>query len=412
MIRGRVALAAAALLIATAAEAHLNSPDVYLEESAGPWPVVIVLAAPPAVPGEARLEVRVADAAADPSVRVRVQEIPPEGETAAPGWREAKPSRADASLFVAPMPIMTYGIWHARVEISGARGTGAVELPFAAKLPSTGAMETRLAVTLAALTLVLLVSFWWIVRALVVDARRGVPRRGRAAWLVPSIATALFVATLAAHMFSWYAIHESLRRRTFRGVRGEARVAGGPATAGRRASIELAVRDGRGDPVEDGALDHGKAMHLIVTRSPDMSYFLHAHPRATGPGTFSFSLTAPRPGAYVYFADVLRPTGVTDTVTGTLDVGEGVPSSAAVLDDPDDAEASAPPVGGATGMVSGAGGGFTMRRLDAGGPFPTRTLQDLAFELDAPDGRPVAALQPYMGTVSYTHLTLPTNREV
>ncbi|HZN53916.1 MAG TPA: hypothetical protein VFB67_01220, partial [Candidatus Polarisedimenticolaceae bacterium] len=347
------------------------------------------------------VEVRVDGAAADPTVRVRLQEIPPEGEHAAPGFRVAEPSRADGTLFVAPMPIMTFGTWRARIEISGARGTGFIELPFAARVPTSGTMETRLAVMLAALTLFLLVSFWWIVRALVVDARGARGVRGTASWLVPSIATLCFLATVGAHTFSWYEIHQSLRRRSLRGLRGEIRVSGGELEAGRRAVLDLEVLDPRGEPLDDAVPDHGKAMHLIVTRAPDMTYFLHAHPRPAGKGSFTFSLTAPQPGRYVYFADVLRPSGITDTVTGSIEVAEGGIGTVATLDDPDDADAIVPPMGRATGAVADAGDGFTMRRLDGGGTLPVKTLQDLAFELVGPDGNPVAALQPYMGMAGH-----------
>ena len=49
------------LLAARGASAHLNSPDTFVEDVAGPHAVLVGVRMPAAVPGEARVEVRLQD---------------------------------------------------------------------------------------------------------------------------------------------------------------------------------------------------------------------------------------------------------------------------------------------------------------------------------------------------------------
>ena len=59
--RSRLALALAALLVAVAlqprADAHVGSPDVFLEGQAGPYRLLVTVRPPHAIPGVADVEV-------------------------------------------------------------------------------------------------------------------------------------------------------------------------------------------------------------------------------------------------------------------------------------------------------------------------------------------------------------------
>ena len=103
----------------------------------------------PAVPGEATVQVRLQDRKPGEAVAVRFLEIPPEGEVAAPAWVQAKPTAEDPDFFLAPMPLMTFGVWTARVAVSGDRGEGVVEIPVAATVPAPGRMGGFLGTLLA-----------------------------------------------------------------------------------------------------------------------------------------------------------------------------------------------------------------------------------------------------------------------
>jgi len=90
MNRRRALVPLAAALLASRAAAHLNSPNVYLDEAIGPWPAVTTIELPQVIPGEARVVVRLTRASGGEAVGVRLLAIPPEGE------RVAAPSRRPA----------------------------------------------------------------------------------------------------------------------------------------------------------------------------------------------------------------------------------------------------------------------------------------------------------------------------
>lgn len=403
-MRRRLLLAAATLGIALRpAAAHIGSPDVYLEEAIGPWPAIVVVAMPSAVPGEARVEVRLTDLKAGEEAGVRFQEIPPEGDNAAPGWIVAKRSAAEANLFVAPMPLMTYGVWRARVEVAGARGTATTDVPVAAKSPPSQAMNRSLGTILGALTLFLLVSLWLIVRALARDVYAD-PRHPRPWWVRfwPTATSVGFAAVLGFHMVAWRQMDAILTRKNARTTTATlSPVATSPEGATR---FRLAIVDAKRRPVEDVLPDHGKMMHAVVVKVPEMTYFLHAHPSNVEPGVFELTVAPPAPGAYRVFADVLHSTGVAETVTATFASGTAAAARPAAFDDPDDSEAIPPALGAgaASGTRCDAGEGYTMALVSPEArPIRSKELLDLAFELDGPDGRPVDALEAYMGMAGH-----------
>jgi hypothetical protein len=404
-MNARAAAAAVALaLVPSAAGAHLNSPNIYLEEAAGPWAAITSIEMPSAIPGEARVYVHLTDLKPGEGPRVRLLEIPPDGEQAAPPWIPAKALAADASTFLAPMPLMTSGVWKARVEVSGPRGSGSIDIPVAATKPPSRMMTRTLVGILGALSTALLITATLISRALGRDvyARPGV-LSARTVRYLPWITAVSFVAILGFHGLAWWEKDKQLAIRTSRTTRAELQSVSGPIVAGQPASLRLGVVYGRGKPVEGVVPDHGKMMHAVVVHVPDMTYFLHAHPKMDGPGVFALTLLPPEPGRYKVFADVLFPTGAAETVTATLEAAPGGGGRASTFDDPDDSDSVQPAFGAkaTSGTAYDAGGGFTMKRISPAGPIKVNELLDLGFELDGPDGKPVNALQAYMGMAGH-----------
>ena len=398
-------LLAAALCAFDPIRAHLNSPDIYLEEAAGPWPLIVVIEVPRAVPGEARVLVRVRDLAEGEQVAVRLREVPPAGIHAAPDWVDAVRTSADPGVFVAPMPLMGFGVWRALIDVSGPRGAGRLDIPVAARTPAPTGMGDGLALFLLLAGLFLVASLWKIARALSRDVYRGDATRGPVSRGVPEVTTATFLTILAFHLVAWERHADAYERRARRTVRAELAVLDGPAEAGRPIKLRLEVKDRDGTPIDDAIEDHGKAMHAVVVAEPTMETFLHVHPRRAGDGVYDFTFQPARAGSYKIFADLLFPSGVSETVTARLDVGAGVRDAPLrAFDDPDDSAAAAPAAGDAASdrLASDAGDGFTMRRVSPGpGPVAAGRLLDLGFELDLPDGRPVASLEPYMGMAGH-----------
>ncbi len=197
----RAAAAALALaLVPSAAFSHLNSPNIYLEEAAGPWAAVTSIEMPSAIPGEARVYVHLTDLKPGEGPHVRLLEIPPDGEQAAPPWIPANALAADPSTFLAPMPLMTSGVWKARVEVSGPRGSGSIDIPVAATKPPSRTMTRSLMAILGALSTALLITATLISRALGRDVygRPGV-LSARSVRYIPWITAVSFVAILGFH---------------------------------------------------------------------------------------------------------------------------------------------------------------------------------------------------------------------
>ena len=401
MSRRAVLALGSALVLHAGAAAHLNSPNVYLEEAAGPWPAITVIDMPRAVPGEARVRVRLQDLKPGEAAKVRLLEIPPEGEQAAPGWVEAKVLSADPSTFIAPMPLMTYGVWKARIEVSGGRGQGTIDIPVAAKTPPSQTITRSLAAILLTLAAFLLGTLWLIVRALSRDVYRGaatIPTWARR--YLPAGTTLAFLGVLGFHMYAWAQMDAQLSLRNARTTKATLAEMEGAVVAGNETVLRLAVKDTKGRPVTDLVADHGKIMHAVVVKVPEMTYFLHLHPVPAGPGAFDVNVDPPEPGRYEVFADLLYPTGATDTVTANFDAGPGGGPRAPRFADPDDSESTQAAFGAeATGRrMTDVGDGLTMRLVSPpAGPIAIRDLLDIGVELDGPDGKPVDALEPYMG---------------
>ncbi len=95
-----------ALLVAwtaACAYAHVGSPDVFLEGSAGPYPMYVTIRPPSVIPGVAEIEIR----CASPDIRaIHVTPTPLTGAAAkfAPTPDAMQRSKADAQFFTG-----TYG---------------------------------------------------------------------------------------------------------------------------------------------------------------------------------------------------------------------------------------------------------------------------------------------------------------
>jgi len=405
MNRRRALVPLAAALLASRAAAHLNSPNVYLDEAIGPWPAVTTIELPQVIPGEARVVVRLTRASGGEAVGVRLLAIPPEGERVAAPSVAATALSSDPGTFLAPMPLTRPGVWTARVSVSGSRGAGQIDVPVGAKAPPSRRMPGSLIVLLSALMALLLATAVPIARALarnVYALPNGLPES--TARLAPWAAAWCFVAILGVNGFAWWKKDQDVAARNAPAMRAELSTPSGQPVAGRPSAVRIDVVDALGKPIADILADHGKMMHAVVVEIPGMSYFLHVHPRMTRPGRFELAWVPPEPGRYEIFADVLSSMGVADTLTSLLTVAPGESARASSFEDPDDSDASPPALGGSatSGASYDLGGGYAMRLVSpATRPVREHELLDLGFELDGADGRPVDALEPYMGMAGH-----------
>jgi hypothetical protein len=96
------------ILFAGLAQAHIGSPDVFLEGSAGPYPLYVTIRPPTVIPGVAEIEIR----CSSPAIReLRVTPTPLTGNGAqfAPTPDQLQRSKDDPQFFTGTLWMMAPG---------------------------------------------------------------------------------------------------------------------------------------------------------------------------------------------------------------------------------------------------------------------------------------------------------------
>ncbi|HTB59464.1 MAG TPA: hypothetical protein VLC06_16430 [Polyangia bacterium] len=398
-MRRAVAIAAAAALfaVAPAAEAHVGSPDAVQDGQAGPYHLLVTIRPPEVIPGIAQVEIRALD---DDVTRVSVVPLPLRGPgvNSPPVADLARPRSDDPRVYDSAIWLMQTGAWQIRVTAEGARGAGALAVPIPALARTVRPMPGFLALLLLALLALLVAGAIAIMGAglresdlapgALPDDRR--VARGRTAMAV----TAAILALAIVGGRRWWNGEAGLYRRL---IYKPMQVSVTQPTSG---GLALTLSDPgwlRWRHTDDLIPDHGHLMHLFLVRTPGLDAIAHLHPRRTGEATFA-QATPPLPaGPYRLFGDIVHQTGLDETVTAALDLT----GTAGAPFDPDDASATIPAAAtvDAPSFTFGDGSG-RLRWLDARAPRAGETVS-LAFEVEGPDGRPAAGLQPYMGMAGH-----------
>ncbi len=148
-------LAAAAMLLAAAlpAAAHVGSPNVFYDGSAGPYPVRVIVRPPLVIPGLAEITVKLGDTKAG---EVTVQPIQwKAGTKGAPPPDVATPVPGATGVWSAQLWLMIGSSYGVRVHVKGPAGMGEVLVPVTAVPSQVLEMKQGLGAVLAALGLFL-----------------------------------------------------------------------------------------------------------------------------------------------------------------------------------------------------------------------------------------------------------------
>jgi hypothetical protein len=387
-----------AVAFATPALAHVNSPHLYLEGDAGPWQVLAVVHMPPAVPGEATVQVKVKNAAPGESFEIRVRGIPPVGDEHAPPWTVAVPHDVDPEFRTAPIPLYVFGGWEAEVMVSGDRGEGRVRVPFHADVPRPTKIDPFLAVVLCLLMLLCAVSAWQIWRGL---GEQGVlapgERPGRVDRLrglvFGALGLGLIVVFVAFTLYTWNAFDRGhWAKIEVAGFDAKVWVTEPPARAARSNTLRIVVLDSSEQPLEGLQGIDGRFLHATLVKMPGASEIHHLHPERMGASSAFEAPFRPRtPGSYKLFAEVRAADDRLVTVVQDLVVGAGTPQ-----DGPDiavvgrtHAIGSLPP----GSLSADAGDGYTLQLVSEGGArVEVDEFRRWTFELRDPSGAAAAPL--------------------
>lgn len=397
---GGVAVLAAALIVAApaASSAHVGSPDVVFEGSAGSYPVRVVVRPPQVVPGLAEVIVRVLGG--EPT-RVLIQPVYwRAGVAGAPSPDETQPVPGSSRMYTGQLWLMARGAYSVYVTVEGAAGTGTVSVPVMSVATGRLAMSPGLGTLLVALGIVLIAGLGSIVYAAagegIVEPGRPIdpPRRRRARIVVVAAAPLLAVALLGGARW-WQSVDADYQTRMFRPLATRAAIehtASAPM-------LRFTVVDEAGKPLPLDPLlpEHGKMMHLFVIDSATMRIFAHLHPRYDDTASFATPLPPLSPGRYRLYGDIAFENGQTRTLTGMVTIASADAAGTEPLGDSDDAWTTAPGVARRAGAaVARLDDGSSMEWLADATPVRAGAPMTLRFRVRDASGAP-AVLEPYLG---------------
>lgn len=148
--------------------------------------------------------------------------------------------------------------------------------------------------------------------------------------------------------------------------------------------------------------DHGHLMHLFLIRTPQMDRFYHLHPVPDKGGVFLDNLPPMAAGHYQVFADIVRVSGFPDTLSAEIEIPETVGKPLAGDDSTEEAPPISPGKDDARGsLISPLSDGTRMVWERAPGVLPANQLLWFKFRVEDANGKPVEALEPYMGMAGH-----------
>jgi hypothetical protein len=390
----------AALLIAGAqpAHAHVGSPDVYADGSAGPYKLSVVVRPPLVIPGVAEIEVRAETPGID---RITIAPAPLIGEASkhppVPDTME-RPSK-DAQYFTGHLWIMATGSWQIRFAVNGGKGAGELSIPLPAIATGTRKMQPGMGVMLAGLGILLVLGMVGIVGAAAHDAQLPAeetpsPAKRRGVYVVMTVTFALLVMGVILGNRWWKAEATDYAGYVYKPLDMAATIAPGNV-------LNLKMHDpgwAHARSLDDFVPDHNHLMHLYMIRWPGMDVVFHLHPDQTGTGEFRLTLPSMPAGTYHLYADVVHATGFPETLVSSLTL----PYTAGRQLAGDDAEGTAPKL---DPYASDPPAGDERFRLPDGytmvwkkpNVLVAKAPVEFTFELVDADGKPPADMALYMG---------------
>lgn len=374
---------------------HVGSPDAIYEGRAGAYGVRVIVKSPPVIPARAEIVVRITEGTGVTRV-VAAPYIWNGGNAGAPPPDSLVRVPGDPSLWTGRLWIMAPSSYSIRVTVEGAAGGGTAAVPFAALPTQVLGMDRGFALGLAAFGALLIAGFITLVGAASGEAtlEPGVAvdaSRRRRAWIARGAAAGIVTAFLVLGRLWWNAEEVAYAKGVYRPTRTLVTV----GDSGGARTIALAIDTAtlnrrRASPFIP---DHGRMMHLFAIRE-DLGAMAHLHPAMRDSLHFGGPLPDLPPGRYRIFADVVRETGLAETLVGAVTVDGGGPATPVA--DPDDATFTGAPQGATARLADGS----TLTWTGAATPPRAGVEAPLAFVLRDAAGAE-RRVEPFLGMAAH-----------
>jgi hypothetical protein len=387
--------------------AHVGSPDVYYDATAGPYRLFVIVRTPLMIPGIAQIEVR-SLGPTPTAITVVPLRLMGEGSANAPPADHMTRSSSDPTSFTGKLWLMESGSWQIRVDAFGPQGKGEIAVPVPAFAQRTLGMQRTTGAILTFLMFFLVASlisiFGAAARESQLEPGQEVPasRRRKGRWAMAGVAVVV-IAVLYLGNFWWTSLANAMAlNMVYKAPPLEASLAGNQLRLKMGSSSWHEQR--KEMQLTKIIPDHGHLMHLFLLRMPEMDRFYHLHPQESSDSDFTQSLASADAGQYAVFADIVRESGFPDTMTTQLAL-PSIPSGGATASsniDPDDSEAAAIPISSAQPNAEFTfGDGERVQWLLDGQALHAGKPQILRFRVIDKSGFPARDLQPYMGMAGH-----------
>lgn len=392
-------------LFTVLAQAHVGSPDIFLEGKAGPYQLFVTVRPPLTIPGVAEIEVR----SESPGVR-SISAVPlaitGAGSKFAPIPDALKVSSNDPQFFTGALWMMTSGSWQARLSIDGAQGPATFAVPVPSVARAAKHMQGGLGLVLFSVGIFLVSGLIAIVGAAAREAKLDAGqapladnlRTGRKAILVGGV---IVVGVVVGGNMWWNSEASAYDTRIYKPLRMAASLHGTnlglkitepgwmqPTTLN-QAAYRIFTRK-----IDDLVADHGHIMHLYMIRQPGLDVIYHLHPEQQDAGLFALPLPSTVAGHYKLFADIVHADGFPETMTAEIDL----PALSSRPLSGDDASGSGQP---ATNNIFTLSDGYKMEWLHDDKPIHAGQPMAFNFRLSQPDGTPPSDMSLYMGMLGH-----------
>jgi hypothetical protein len=385
-----------AVTLTAVASAHIGSPNVLFDGTAGPYPVRVIVRPPNVVPGLAEVVVRTT---APDVQRIVIQPVFwRTGVAGAPRGDEMSRVAGQSGTFSGQLWLMARGSYSVYVTVYGDQGAGYTIVPVDSFATGRLGLSPGLTAMLVVLGLTLVAGLVTIVRAavgesLVPPGATLDPARRRRANVVAIVAVPVLALLLFGGAKWWNAVDAEYRQSMFRAPAVD------PSIDGR--TLRLVVHDTSGfraifSPVVP---EHGKMMHLFLVRSPSMDAFAHLHPAEVDSLVFVTNVPDLPAGDYRLFGDIMLENGTSLTVSSAVKLSES-PHPAAPSDSDDAWTPSVATVRARANAIVPMGHGYRLAWAGGEGPLPANKPLDLRFIVVDSAGNP-ARLEPYLGMAAH-----------